>query len=48
MHKCSTLAEIYQLALVEEKELARLRKLRNEEKDTKKGMRKVEIEKTNK
>ncbi len=48
MHKCSTLAEVYQLALVEEKELARLRKLRNEEKDTKKGMRKVEIDKNNK
>jgi hypothetical protein len=31
IHKCSTLSEVYQLALLEEKELARLRKLRKEE-----------------
>lgn len=45
MHKCSTLAEVYQLALLEEKELARLRKLRNEEKEQKKGVRKFELSK---
>jgi hypothetical protein len=39
-HKCHTLAEVYQLALAEEKELARIRKLRNEEQaDKPKGVR---------
>ena len=47
MHKCSTLAEVYQLALLEEKELARLRKLRKEENE-KKGVRKIEVDKPDK
>ncbi len=47
MHKCSTLAEVYQLALFEEKELARLRKLRKEENE-KKGVRKIIIDKNDK
>jgi hypothetical protein len=46
-HKCSTLAEVYQLALLEEKELARLRKLRKEENE-KKGVRKIIIDKNDK
>jgi hypothetical protein len=45
--KCSTLAEVYQLALLEEKELARLRKLRKEENE-KKGVRKIIIDQNDK
>jgi hypothetical protein len=44
MHKCNSLAEVYQLALLEEKELARLRKLKNEEYDKKKVIRNLKAD----